>query len=82
METNERQMTVRDVLLEVQHQLNELKIPVAEVETIGIVVARAISGIQVCIEAMDRADAEQAEQKEPIQLEIVAEPVNKEEPNA
>jgi hypothetical protein len=74
MENTERQMTVRDVLSEIDRQLSDLKIPAPEIESIGVVISRAISGIRICIEAMDKADAEAAKQEEPVQLELVAEP--------
>ena len=58
----ENQTTVKDILTDVNKLLNGINIPVAMVESIGIPVARAISGIQICIDAFDRK--EQAEQEE------------------
>lgn len=51
METNNTQKTtVMDVLVDVCQMLKDIKIPISEVEGIGIPVARAINGIQLCIE--------------------------------
>ena len=84
MGEQQKDMTVREVLVEIDRQLSDIKVPMSEIETIGMVIARAISGIRVCVDAMDRADAERAKQEEPAKLEVVPEPAeeNKEEPDA
>ena len=45
METQERKMTIPELLTEISNDLGNLKIPVGELESIGIPVARAINGI-------------------------------------
>ena len=57
-------MTVKDVLKDVLNLLNGVKIPISELETIGMPVGRAINGIKICIEALDRDDREKAMQTE------------------
>lgn len=64
----ENQTTVKDILIDVNKLLNGINIPVAMVESIGIPVARAINGIQLCIDAFDKQ--EKAEEKEQ-EIEIV-----------
>ena len=64
----ENQTTVKDILIDVNKLLNGINIPVSMVESIGIPVARAINGIQLCIDAFDMQ--EKADQKEP-EIEIV-----------
>lgn len=66
----ENQTTVKDILIDVNKLLNGINIPVAMVESIGIPVARAISGIQLCIDAFDRQEQAEQEKQEPV-LEIV-----------
>lgn len=60
----EKQTTVKDVLLEVSEVLNKINIPISMVEGIGIPVARAINGIKICIDAMERQEQEQAAKNE------------------
>lgn len=74
MENQNNGMTVKDVLTEVHRQLNDLNIPVALVETIGIPIANAINGIKMCLDAMNRPpvpvpEIELAEADEEAQLE-------------
>lgn len=64
--TMENKMTVKDILIDVNKLLNEINIPVAQVESIGIPVARAINGIQLCIDAINMQEA----QKEKTQSEV------------
>ncbi len=59
MENN--QMTVKEVLIDVNRVLAGIKIPVTEVENIGIPVSRAISGIQLCINAFMKEEMAQKE---------------------
>lgn len=62
----ENKMTVKDILIDVNKLLNEINIPVSQVESIGIPVARAINGIQLCIDAINMQEA----QKEKTQSEV------------
>lgn len=77
----ENQTTVKDILTDVNKLLNGINIPVAMVESIGIPVARAISGIQICIDAFDRKEQAEKEEQEPV-LEVVKDEANKGENDA
>lgn len=57
-------MTIKDVLVEVTKILNEINVPVSMVESIGIPVARAINGIQLCIDAAEAREKEESEKGE------------------
>ena len=59
----EPKLTVKDVLKDVLNLLNDVKVPISEIETIGIPVGRAINGIKICIEAFERDDLEKAKQE-------------------
>ena len=61
MNGNEHKMTVKDVLIDVQRILSDLKIPVKEIETIGLPVSRAVEGIKLCLDAFNKE--EMAQQK-------------------
>ena len=63
--TMEKQTTVKDVLTEVSDVLNKINIPVSMIEGIGIPIARAINGIKICIDAMDRQEQEEAAKNKP-----------------
>lgn len=56
----ENQVTIKDVLIDVNAVLNGINIPASLIESIGIPVARAINGIQVCIDAINKNEQEQA----------------------
>lgn len=58
METTERTMTIKEILIDVCRMLGNIDVPATKIEQIGIPIARSINGIQVCIDAMDRADSE------------------------
>ena len=70
METNERQLTVKDVLEDVKKVLGGIEVPATKIESIGIPIARAMNGIQMCIDAMNK---DEQKQEEP-EFEITAEP--------
>ena len=59
----ENVMTTKDVLTDVSKMLSEITIPVTQVQNIGIPIARALDGIRICIEAMEKAEKEQAEKE-------------------
>lgn len=61
----ENVMTTKDVLTDVNEILNKINIPISLVESIGIPVARAINGIKICIDAMDRQEQEEAAKNKP-----------------
>lgn len=64
----ENQTTVKDILIDVNKMLSEISIPVSMIENIGIPVARAISGIQLCIDAFEQ---QKKEQDDELKMEIV-----------
>ena len=66
----EKETTVKEVLIDVSDVLNKINIPISLVESIGIPVARAINGIKICIDAMDRQEQAEKEADEP-RLELV-----------
>ena len=66
----ENQTTVKEVLRDVNKLLNEINIPISMVESIGIPVARAINGIQLCLNAFEEQDKARQEDHEP-EIEIV-----------
>ena len=61
MET--KQTTVKDILNDVINILNGIKIPMNELEEIGLPVGRAINGIKLCVEAYEKAEEEEAAKK-------------------
>ena len=61
----EKETTVKEVLIDVSDVLNKINIPISLVESIGIPVARAINGIKICIDAMDRQEKEEAAKNKP-----------------
>ena len=77
----ENQTTVKDILTDVNKLLNGINIPVAMVESIGIPVARAINGIQLCIDAFERQEQAEQEKQEPV-LEAVKDETYEGESNA
>ena len=64
MET--KQMTVKEILIDVINKLGNIRIPTSEVESIGIPVAQAINGIKMCVDAFTEAE----KQEEP-EIELV-----------
>lgn len=48
--------TIREVLEDVLKILNDIKVPMSEIDNIGIPVARSINGIKACLEAMTEND--------------------------
>lgn len=61
METPKKELTVNDVLTDVKKILEEICVPVKYNESIGMPIARAVSGIRMCIDAMNKA--QEAEEK-------------------
>ena len=60
----ETKMTAKDILKDVLNILSGIKVPMTEIETIGIPVGRAINGIQICVGAMERAEQEEAQKRQ------------------
>lgn len=81
----ETTMTVKEVLMDVQKVLEDVEIKggmdfATMVDKVGIPIARAINGIKICVDAIDKqekADAAKQEQKdnaEPVLELVPAEP--------
>ena len=71
MEEERKVTTVKDVLIDVNRILRGIMVPVTHVESIGIPVARAINGIQLCIdEFMKHEMAEEQTEQEAEQPEV------------
>lgn len=83
METNNtmesRQMTIKDVLVDVMGILGKVKVSIDQMEEIGMPISRAISGIRICVDSIEKAEANAGmetqeedpqgdEEKEPIRL--------------
>ena len=58
----EKQMTVKEVLEMVVKNLGDIHVPVREAETIGKQIAQEILNLNVCIDAMNKAQEEEAEE--------------------
>ena len=54
----ENQTTVKDVLTDVVRILNEINVPVNKINEIGLPIARAIQGINICLDAFNRQEQE------------------------
>ena len=64
MEEQRNETTVKDVLIDVNRILGGIMIPVNLVESIGIPVARAINGVQLCIDTFMKQEMEQEGQED------------------
>ena len=62
MET--KQLTTLDILKDVLNILGDVKVPMSELESIGIPVGRAINGIKLCVDAMEKVEQEQQQKQE------------------
>lgn len=67
----ENQTTVKDVLTDVVSTLNEINVPMSKLNEIGLPIARAIQGINICLDAFNRQEAQQ--QKPEIEIVEVGE---------
>lgn len=67
--------TVLEVLKETVVRLGNLRIPMSEMENIGFPIGRSINDIRLCVEALERDEAKQAEptNTEPSEDDIVIE---------
>lgn len=58
------EMRVRDVLEVTNRMLERVQVPVGMINQVGIPIRDAVHNIQMCIDAIDRDEAEQAEEPE------------------
>ena len=59
----ETRMTVQEALEETVRMLEGVKVPISQMEEIGFPVARAVSNIKLCLEAMtQQQEANKAEE--------------------
>lgn len=58
------EMTVRDVLEVTMRQLERVQVPVGMIDQVGIPIRDAIHNMKMCVEAIDRDAAKQAEEPE------------------
>lgn len=57
-------MTVREVIEQVKKDLGEINVPVAQMQSIGFPIARAIEGLDAVIQAWDDEDKQNREKQE------------------
>lgn len=57
-------MTVKEVLMDVSETLGSIDVPVPLIETIGIKIAKSLNGVNLCVDAMNRDEAEQAKKEQ------------------
>lgn len=69
METNERTVTVEDVLADVRRILGDIDVPVQKLEQIGMPISKAINGIDLCLEAFQR-EREASAKEEPVDIDV------------
>ena len=62
------EFTVRDVLEVTMRQLNRVMVPVEMINQVGIPIRDAVHNMQMCVEAIDREAAKQAEEQDMIEL--------------
>ena len=56
-------MTVQQMLEKTVAELNEINVPMAQLESIGIPLARGIMNIRMCINAINEAEQAKAEKE-------------------
>lgn len=59
-----RPMTIKDVLVDVMGILGRVKVSIDQMEEIGAPISRAISGIRICVDSIEKAEANAAKQEE------------------
>lgn len=64
----EKSMTVRDVVEQVKKELGEISVPVAQMQGIGIPIARAIEGLTVVLKAWDEAEKKDKEEENKFEI--------------
>ena len=58
-------MTVREVVELVRNDLGNISVPVSQMTTIGVPIARAIDGLDAVLKAWDEEDKQKEEQSNP-----------------
>lgn len=53
-------VTVLDVLRDVLNTLNGISVPMTQINEIGLPLVRSINNIKMCVEAMEKDEAERA----------------------
>ena len=66
--TETKTMTVKDILEDVYNTLKGIKVTIDEMDEIGIPLRRGLSGIKICVDALNRA-AEESASKETAEQE-------------
>lgn len=66
-------MTVREIVETVIKDLGSINVPVGQLNSIGMPIARAIQGLQMCVNAWNEEEAKQAAQaqEDDVKLEVV-----------
>lgn len=73
-------MTVQEVVEQVISELGGINVPVNQLESIGIPIARAISGLKVCVDAWKQSEQAAQEEEPKVEMKLVpAEEVPEEE---
>lgn len=62
MEETKKTVTVKEILTDVCKLLGNIDVPASKIEQIGIPIARAINGIEMCLDAMEREEKEKNSQ--------------------
>lgn len=55
------QVTVKDILIDINEMLKKLSIPAELIEPVGLPVARAIKGLSICINAIAEKEKKEPE---------------------
>lgn len=68
-------MTVREIVEMVIKDLGSIDVPVNRLNSVGVPIANAIQGLQLCVQAWDEEEAKQAaqaqEDDDDVKLEVV-----------
>lgn len=57
----ENKITVKDILIDINEMLKKVSIPAELIETVGMPVARAIKGLNICINAIAENERKEPE---------------------
>lgn len=74
----EETKSVKEVLEDVVNMLSGIKVPMSEIDAIGLPIARSINGIKACLNAMVENDVQELPKNEEPILEILPEEESKE----
>lgn len=75
----ENQITVNKALEITINILNGINVPISLMEQIGLPISRAVHNIEQCVEALNRADAEQQKTEEEPEIDVEVVPMTQEE---